>query len=231
MLAVMEDGTAAGENPYLVIRTCFLDQFLREATRDGLRQVVILAAGMDSRAFRMEWPPGTVIFEVEREEVLAYKASVLGVLAAAPRARRVEVPADLRDDFCATLRRCGFSEGAPAVFLLEGLTPYLPDEAAAMSILSTVASIAVPGSRLALDMVGQSFLRSPWTQNHLDRLRMQGIAWQFGDDHPEALLARAGFAEVTVIQPGEVGRGRWPYALAPRDVPGIPRTYFVVARR
>lgn len=230
MMAAMEAVTGA-ENPYLAIRTRFLDDFLLDATRDGIRQIVILAAGMDARAFRLGWPSETVVFEVERGEVLDYKRAVLAESGVAPRARRVEIRADLREDYRAGLCRAGFSEAQPTAFLLEGLLPYLPNEAAALSILSGVAASAAAGSRLALDTIGQSFLQSPFAKPHLDRLRARGVPWEFGDDDPEGLLTRSGFAEVTVRQPGEVGHGRWPHPTVARSVPGVPRVYLVVARR
>jgi methyltransferase (TIGR00027 family) len=231
-MASIEAASGMTDNPYLAIRTRFLDDFLVDATRDGLRQIVILAAGMDARAFRLAWPPGTVIFEVERGEVLDHKRAVLAeARVAPPRVRRVEIRADLREDYRASLRSAGFSEAQPTAFLLEGLLPYLPDEATALSILSGVAASAAPGSRLALDMIGRGFLQSPFTRPHLDHLRALGVPWDFGHDDPEGLLARAGFTEVAVTQPGEVGHGRWPHPTVPRPVPGIPRAYLVVARR
>jgi methyltransferase (TIGR00027 family) len=230
-MASIEAASGVADNPYLAIRTRFLDDFLVEATRDGVRQIVILAAGMDARAFRLGWPTGTVVFEVERGEVLDHKRAVLAETRVATRARRVEIRADLREDYRASLCGAGFSEAQPTAFLLEGLLPYLPDEATTLSILSGVAAIAAPGSRLALDMIGQSFLRSPFMKPHLDRLRALGAPWEFGDDDPEGLLSRVGFTEVAVRQPGEVGHGRWPHPTVPRSVPGIPRAYLVVARR
>jgi methyltransferase (TIGR00027 family) len=231
MMAATEAATGVADNPYLAIRTRFLDDFVLAAAVDGIRQFVILAAGMDARAFRLAWPPETVVFEVERGEVLEYKRGVLAASDVAPHARRVEIPADLRDDYRASLRRAGFSEAQPTAFLLEGLLPYLPDEAAALSVLSGVSASAAPGSRLALDMIGQSFLQSPFTKPHLGQLRALGVPWEFGDDDPEGLLARAGFTEIEVRQPGEVGHGRWPYPTVPRSVPGVPRVYLVVAHR
>jgi methyltransferase (TIGR00027 family) len=231
-MASIEAASGVADNPYLTIRTRFLDDFLVEAMRDDLRQIVILAAGMDARAFRLAWPPGTVVFEVERGEVLDHKRAVLAeAQVPPPRARRVEIRADLRGDYRASLRSAGYSESQPTAFLLEGLLPYLLDETTALSILSGVAAIAAPDSRLALDMIGQSFLHSPFMKRHLDHLRALGVPWQFGDDDPEGLLSRAGFTEVAVRQPGEVGHGRWPHPTVPRSVPGIPRAYLVVARR
>src|SRR5262245_1747391 len=91
------------ENPYLPIRTWFLDNVVAAAIAEGVRQFVILAAGMDSRAFRLDWPADATIYELERAEVLAYKESVLDSMHATPRAKRVVIKIDLRDDFPAAL--------------------------------------------------------------------------------------------------------------------------------
>jgi methyltransferase (TIGR00027 family) len=186
---------------------------------------------MDARAYRLPWPQGTTVFEVDRPEVLAYKERVLTGLAAAPKAMRRTVAIDLRDDFAAALRAAGFAPKDKTAFLVEGLLVYLPDEAAALRILREVAGMAAPGSFLALDLSGLSFLQSPFLKAMCDLLATQKAPWQFGTDEPEAFLARAGFTQVKVVEPGEVGHGRWPYPTAPRSVPGVPRTYLVTARK
>ncbi len=219
------DGTV-----YLAIRTRFFDDRLLAGAASGVRQFVILAAGMDTRALRLAWPAGTRVFEVERTDVLDYKESVLASLGATSRAERILVRQDLREDFGAALELAGFARGEPAFFLIEGLFPYLPNETEASRLLAAVAMLAAPGSSIACDLIGESFLASPWTQPHLRKLASRGVPWQFGTDQPEELLARHGFNEVEVKQPGEVGHGRWPYPTAPRSIPGIPRTYLLVAR-
>jgi methyltransferase (TIGR00027 family) len=219
------------DNPYLSIRTRFLDDWLLEVAGGGIRQVVVLAAGMDARAFRLSWPKGTTVFEVERREVLTYKEKILSDRKATPKAMRRVVPVDLRDDFARALRRAGFDAAAPAAFLIEGLLVYLPDEPAALRILREVAALSAPGSGVALDIAGQTFLESPWLKAMVDKAAAAGVAWTFGTDQPEDLLQRAGFAAVKVMEPGEVGHGRWPYPVLPRSVPDVPRTYLVTAWR
>lgn len=231
MLARLDGSGPDAENPFLAIRTRFLDEVLLEACRGGLSQVVILAAGMDARAFRLGWPPETRIFVVERADVLDYKESILAGLDATPRAERITVAVDLRDDFVSALSCAGFSKSQPAAFLIEGLLPYLPDEQAASTLLDKVAGIAAVGSFVALDMVGTSFLESQWTRPHIDKLAAEGAPWQFGTDDPEGFLERAGFRDVCVTQPGEANSARWPHPVVSRGVPGVPRSYFVTARR
>jgi methyltransferase (TIGR00027 family) len=216
---------------YLAIRTRFFDDWLLAAAASGITQIVILAAGMDTRAFRLAWPPGTRVFEVERPDVLDYKEEVLRGLGPTPSAERILVARDLRQDFGAALERAGFSRARPAAFLVEGLLPYLPGEGDAAGLLAAIAALAAPASLIGLDLVGQSFLASQWTQRHLAQLAARGVPWLFGSDDPEGLLGRAGFRDVEKKEPPEVAHGRWPYPIAPSWMQGVPRTYLVVARR
>ncbi|MEW2069397.1 SAM-dependent methyltransferase, partial [Streptomyces sp. NPDC007346] len=111
---------------YFGLRTRVLDDFLLRSVRAGdVRQVVLLGAGLDSRAFRLDWPPGCVVFEIDRKEVLAFKHQVLGGLSATPRAARVPIPMDLRADWAGALPGAGFDPAAPSVWLVEGLLFYL----------------------------------------------------------------------------------------------------------
>src|SRR4029079_4615064 len=140
---------------------------------------------------------------VERQEVFAYKESVLKSLNAVPLAKRTLVAIDLSEDFPAAMVNAGFQPEKPGFFLTEGLLPYLPDEASVVNLLTKIASIAAPGSHLALDTVSESFLKSHWTRSFLDLMSREGAPWQFGTDKPEALLERAGFSNVLVTQPGD----------------------------
>jgi methyltransferase (TIGR00027 family) len=221
------------ENPYLPIRTRFFDDLLAAAAREGTRQIVILAAGMDARAFRLPWPAGTRIFEVERPDVLAYKEDVLARVGAAPRAERIAVAVDLRDDWPSKLAAFGHDPSRASAFLVEGLFPYLPDEGAVSTVLKTAAGLSAPGSSIAADVGNGAMLRSPWTQPLIRALEEHGAPWRFGTDEPEQLFERAGWWEAHAVQPGEVsaGAGRWPYMNAPRTVLEIPRSFFVSARR
>jgi methyltransferase (TIGR00027 family) len=223
--------SAPTENPYLSIRTRFLDDVVQNAIQGGIRQFAILAAGMDARAFRLAWPEDATVFEVERADVLSYKESVLTSLGAKAAANRIVVACDLRDDFSQALRDAGFLESKPTLFITEGLLPYLPNEETVLSLLAAIAGIAAPGSMLALDTVGESYLKSPWTQSFLDVMSKAGVPWKFGTDDPEKLLERAGFSDVRAAQPSEYLPQRWPFPSLPRGVPGIPRSYLVTAAR
>jgi len=224
------DISVSTENPYLAIRTRFMDDAVKQAIADGIRQFAILAAGMDARAFRLRWPAEASVFEVERPEVLTYKESVLKSLNAVQLAKRTLVAIDLREDFPSTMVNAGFEPKSPSFFLAEGLLPYLPSEESVLNLLKQTASIAAPGSHLALDTVSESFLKSHWTRAFLDLMSKEGAPWQFGTDNPEQLLERAGFVNIQATQPGDFLPKRWPFPSIPRFVPGVPRSFLVTAR-
>jgi methyltransferase (TIGR00027 family) len=138
-----------------VLRTRFFDDYLLAATAAGCEQVVLLAAGLDTRAFRLAWPAGVRLFEVDLPDVLNFKQRVLADQAARPRCERVIVPADLRGNWSPTLVAAGFQETAPTAWLAEGLLIYLSaDETAGM--LTTVGELSAPGSRLAFEHGGMA---------------------------------------------------------------------------
>jgi methyltransferase (TIGR00027 family) len=103
-----------------VVRTRVFDDFLMDACVRGCRQVVLVAAGLDTRAFRLSWPAGVSLFEIDLPAVLAFKEQVLTSTDAAPRCHRVAVPADLREDWSSQLVTAGFQPATPTVLLLEG---------------------------------------------------------------------------------------------------------------
>ncbi|WIX84846.1 class I SAM-dependent methyltransferase [Amycolatopsis sp. DG1A-15b] len=129
------------------VRTKFYDEFFRAA---ALSQIVILAAGLDSRAYRLPWPAGTVVYEVDRPEVLEFKTRTLAGLGAEPTADRRVVAADLREDWPAALRAAGFDPARPTAWSAEGLLGYLPPEAQDR-LLDTVTELSAPGSRVATE--------------------------------------------------------------------------------
>lgn len=131
----------------VAIRTRFYDDYLLSA---GCAQVVVLAAGLDARAFRLAWPPGVRLFEVDLPEVLAFKNEVLAGAGAVPSCERVVVPADLRDDWADALQAAGFDPGVPTAWLVEGLLIYLSRESAE-ELLSTVTELSAPGSRVSFE--------------------------------------------------------------------------------
>ncbi len=138
---------------YQAVRTHFFDDFFAHATGAGIRQVVILAAGLDSRAFRLPWPAGTTVFEIDQPKVLEYKASTLALHDVSPAADRSEVPVDLRQDWPAALVKAGFDNGQPTAWLAEGLLMYLPADAQDR-LFTQITELSAPGSRVAAETMG-----------------------------------------------------------------------------
>ncbi len=135
----------------MVIRTRFYDEYLLTAAMGGIGQVVLLAAGLDARAFRLRWPEGVRLYELDLPDVLAFNDLVLSGQAATPRCRQVTVAVDLRGDWSPALCRGGFDPSQPAVRLAEGRLIYLSADEAA-SLLSSVGAVWVTGSRIAFEI-------------------------------------------------------------------------------
>ncbi|MDT5044850.1 MAG: hypothetical protein QOG75_703 [Mycobacterium sp.] len=135
---------------YQAVRTHFFDSYFAEAVAGGIRQVVILAAGLDSRAFRLDWPAGTTVYEIDQPQVVKYKTATLESAGAAPTATRRTVPVDLRDDWSAALTAAGFHPNQPTAWLAEGLLPYLPAEAQDR-LFEMLTELSAPGSQVAVE--------------------------------------------------------------------------------
>jgi methyltransferase (TIGR00027 family) len=134
----------------IAVRTRFFDDFLTGSAESGIRQAVILAAGLDTRSYRLAWPAGTVVFEVDQPEVIAFKTARLDDLGAVPKATRKTVAIDLRDDWPAALREAGFDTAQPTAWIAEGLLPYLPPDAQDR-LFDNITALSAPGSRLATE--------------------------------------------------------------------------------
>ncbi|OMC53882.1 SAM-dependent methyltransferase [Mycobacterium sp. IS-836] len=141
---------------YMACRTAFFDEFFVDATGAGIRQAVILAAGLDSRAWRLPWPDGVTVYELDQPRVLEFKSVTLAEHGAQPACNRVAVPVDLRQDWPAALRQAGFDASAPSAWSAEGLMPYLPAAAQDM-LFDRVDALAVGGSRVAVEALGPRF--------------------------------------------------------------------------
>src|ERR1700760_61694 len=136
----------------MAVRTLFFDDFFVQATNGGIRQAVILASGLDTRAYRLPWPAGTTVYEIDQPEVIAFKTETLAGLGAAPTAQRRTIAIDLRDDWPAALRAGGFDVSQPTAWSAEGLLPYLPPEAQDR-LFDNITALSAPGSRLATEHV------------------------------------------------------------------------------
>src|SRR5271170_1296298 len=133
-------------------RTRFFDAFFREATQAGIRQAVILASGLDARAYRLEWPTDMTVFEVDQPQVIAFKTETLAELGAVPTTDRRTVAIDLRFDWPAALLEAGFDRSQPTAWIAEGLLGYLPPEAQDR-LLDNISALSADGSRLAPEAI------------------------------------------------------------------------------
>ena len=154
-IAAAEDYADAGrdlqfETDSIAVRTRFFDEFFLDAAGDGIRQSVILAAGLDARAYRLNWPRGSVVYEVDQPKVVEFKSSTMSALGATPAAHRKAVSIDLREDWPAALRHSGFDVTTPTAWSAEGLLMYLPPEAQDR-LFDNITSLSAPGSRLATE--------------------------------------------------------------------------------
>jgi methyltransferase (TIGR00027 family) len=138
---------------YQAVRTHFFDEHFTKAAEAGIRQIVILASGLDSRAYRLNWPDGTTVFEIDQPKVLEYKAATLAEHDVKPAATLHQVPVDLRYDWPAALRENGFDPSRPTAWLAEGLLMYLPADAQDR-LFELVTALSAPGSRIAAETVG-----------------------------------------------------------------------------
>jgi methyltransferase (TIGR00027 family) len=134
------------------IRTKYFDDYLLTAVQAGVRQVVILASGLDSRAYRLPWPDGTTVYELDQPQVIEFKTRTLADLGAEPTADRRTVPIDLRADWPAALRAAGLDTGAPTAWLAEGLLIYLPSDAQDR-LFDNITALSAPGSTIATEYV------------------------------------------------------------------------------
>jgi methyltransferase (TIGR00027 family) len=222
--AMAEAGERAGVQ--IVVRTRFWDEALLRAAGHS-KQVVILAAGMDARAYRLEWPDNTVVYELDQPAVIAAKAAILA--DDEPRCRRVPIGVDLADDWPSVLRSTGFDPQKPTVWLIEGLLQYL-DEEAVRTLFERIHTLSAPTSVLLYDVVGRTLLESPMMASLLQSMAQQGSPWLFGTDEPGELAGRHGWSAVVtdIAEPGNEYK-RWFAPATPMDVPGVPRGYFVEA--
>ena len=136
----------------MAARTRFFDDFFQDATQAGIRQAVILASGLDARAYRLAWPADMTVFEIDQPEVIEFKTSTLAGLGAAPQTDLRTVAIDLRQDWPTALREAGLDKNRPTAWIAEGLFGYLPP-AAQDALLENITALSAPGSRLACEAV------------------------------------------------------------------------------
>jgi methyltransferase (TIGR00027 family) len=149
-----EDGTVGVQrmSDNMAARTKFFDDFLLDGAAAGIRQVVILASGLDARAYRLPWPVGTVVYEIDQPQVIEFKTTALARLGAGPAAERRTVAIDLRYDWPTALREAGFQPGERTAWIAEGLLGYLPPEAQDR-LLDNITALSTEDSRFATESI------------------------------------------------------------------------------
>jgi methyltransferase (TIGR00027 family) len=151
---------------FMAVRTAFLDEFFQSAADAGVRQIVILAAGLDARAWRLPWPNGTTVYELDQPKVLEFKSATLQQHGARPKANLVNVPIDLRQDWPKALREAGFDASQPTAWSAEGLLRYLSASAQDL-LIGRVHELSAAGSWFAANAPGEGFLDT----DHVTRQR------------------------------------------------------------
>jgi methyltransferase (TIGR00027 family) len=196
---------------WISVRTRFLDDVVATACAGPCRQVVIVGAGLDARAFRREWPEGTRLWELDLADVLAFKEMVIRAEEWVPRCERTSVAADLSGDWGQLLKDAGFDVNAPVVWLAEGLLAYLSEETRD-SLVKGMADLSVPGSRLGLTLADSERLEA-WRRDHPDGATTRGdyvALWQStAPEDPVGWLASLGWrAELFDVAERSAAYGR-----------------------
>ncbi|ORA11616.1 class I SAM-dependent methyltransferase [Mycobacterium asiaticum] len=157
----------------ITVRTRFFDDFFVEAAEAGVRQVVILASGLDTRAYRLPWRAGTVVYEIDQPDVIEFKTRTLADLGAEPAAKRRTVAIDLRDDWPSALKAAGFDAQQATAWIAEGLLVYLPPEAQDR-LFDDISALSAPGSRIATEHMDMRNIPSDWAEKLTERSRRIG---------------------------------------------------------
>jgi methyltransferase, putative, TIGR00027 family len=176
----------------VLLRTLVGDAIVRAATALGLRQVVLVAAGLDTRAYRLDLPPDLVFYEVDLPGVFAYKDPILAAAGAPPACQRVPVLADLSEPWYEALQAGGFRPNLPTVWIAEGLFFYLTEEQT-RGVLSELTAVSAPGSVLIFDAIQPSFFTEPAYSRFRTYLKSRNVPWRSSIADPVTLLAGYGW--------------------------------------
>ena len=220
-----EDGTIN-----MALRTRYFDDFLEQiSSLDKIRQFVLLAAGFDTRAFRLKWPAGVCVFEMDQPSVMDYKESILQSLGATAVCERRIIRKDLTGGWKEALVETGFDPARPSCFLLEGFLFYLSKETAT-EIIDSVTMLSAPGTRLGFDVMNSTILTSPYTKEWVEMQAQAGAPWIGTMDDPESFLSARGWtAALTQAGQPEANHGRWKLPVFPTKAPNFPHNWWVTA--
>ena len=206
--------------PMVIVRTHFFDEFLM-SNRSSIKQVVILGAGMDTRAFRLPWQSDTHLYEIDRPEVLEYKASVLGNIQTniQSKCHHHLVSVDIRETWADQLIASGYQVEIPSIWLMEGFLYYL-SEKEVQELLTRISQLSTQESWLCADLINSYFV-----SNSTEKLSQH---WKYGCDEPEKLLSTYNW-KASVLQAGDEGAsyGRFTYKFQPRNVLDVTHYFFL----
>jgi len=216
----------------MTLRTRYFDDFLlRVSGNDEISQIVLMAAGLDTRAFRLAWAEDTKLFELDQPEVLNYKDEILRSLGIQATCDRQVIQLDLTQPWNKVLAASGFDSQKPSCWLLEGFLFYLPNESITQ-IINDVTDLAVPGSWIGFDINNSDVLTSPYTQAWVDMQARIGAPWVGTLDDPESFLRTKGW-QTTLTQAGQpdANYGRWTLPVIPTKLANMPHNWFVTAMK
>ena len=207
---------------FVAVRTKFFDDFLISVIPE-VRQIVILGAGYDTRAYRLHLPPEICIYEIDLPEIISRKEAILKDIPS--KCHRQAIATDLQKPWGHLLKNQGYNYNEPTVWLMEGLLMYL-DEKEIHTLLQTISDFSVKGSYLGADLISVK----SWEIGSQNQNGLISKNWRFGTDKPEELLASYGW-KASVIQPGEMraNYGRYSVQITPRSVPGRRRSFMAIA--
>ncbi len=229
---LLEKYNAAGVRDFVAIRTRYNDDAILKALSSAdLKQVVFVAAGMDTRSMRLDWPNDITIFEIDHEALLIEKGKRLSAAGAKAKSKTIGVAANLAGDWYPKLVESGFEANTPTLWIMEGLLFFL-EKQNVIDLLKKLSEASANGSHLITDMPSEALLKSPSSLLFLATLKKDGIPWRFGCDDPVSFLADSGWNVTELKEPGEPGAGekRWPYPVHSRDVKGVPRSWLIQAK-
>ena len=216
-----------GDQPAIAVRTAFMDEKFMRALNDGVRQIVIVAAGMDSRSYRLNFPEGTKVFELDQPDVLKYKDEKLANVK--PNCLRKAIAVDLREEWPRKLLEAGFNRKERTLWSVEGLLMYL-NETQVIALFDKINTLASTKDILLFDIFTRNLLDAPHMKKQLKFLASIGASWNFGTNDPEKFMGKLGWS-LAMIQPGEYAPERWPFPVAPLHIPNFPRSFFVEANK
>jgi methyltransferase (TIGR00027 family) len=190
---------AAAYNPFLPVRTRYFDDRVLGAVLKG-SQIVLLGAGLDTRAFRLPLPASCTVFEIDYAEAFTQKESILHTVSS--RCERRCVFTDLSRPWIQALLDANFDRHTPTIWVAEGLLFYLADSEVE-SLVQDAAAVSCQGSTFLADIFGTGLLALEGMVPLVARRRSAGQPMPFCTDSPEALFLTGGWSNASVVQPGE----------------------------